>query len=213
MGTRLPLSIVYPSDYVSMVNNRDQLGLIENFTSDLEASFGVVRRTISFEALWSSSPPAKANCQSLKEYMKYACRNSFFHDDYHSFGKFREHCFRRYSKTPYVSPPVRWQWERSAEITRDERDEAVVRLEVDRDWFSQEVMQADTRLTVVIIPIENISPRYRDNATNRFWPTGVPMLFLSPILGGPESLFQLDKYLLIPKRHVKGNTCPWESPY
>ena len=186
MSRRLPLSIVYPSDYVSVISNRDQLELIEKFTSDLEASFRVERRTVSFDALWSNSPPAEANCQSLQEHMRYACRNSFFHDDYHSFHQFREDYFRHYSKTPYVSPPVRWQWERSAEITRDERDEAVARLEVYRDWFSQEVMQADTHLTVVIIPIENISPRYRDDATSRFWPTGVPMLFLSPILGGPE---------------------------
>lgn len=187
LGTRrLPLSIVYPSDYVRAIRNGAQVELIEKFTSDLEASFGVERRTVSFDALWDTSPPAEANSQSLQEYMKYACRNSFFHDDYHNFDQFREDYFKRYAKTPYISPPVHRQWERSAAITSDERDEAVARLEVYRNWFSQEVMRANTHLTIVVIPIEEIAPRYRDDATSDFWPTGVPMLFLSPVLGGPE---------------------------
>lgn len=53
----------------------------------------------------------------------------------------------------------------SAEITTEERDDAVARLEVYREWFSREVMQSEKRSTIVIIPIENISPRYRDDAT------------------------------------------------
>lgn len=56
--------------------------------------------------------------------------------------------------------------ERSAKITKNERDIAITRLEVYREWFSKEVMQAGTCNTIVIIPIENISPRYRDNATS-----------------------------------------------
>jgi hypothetical protein len=39
-----------------------------------------------------------------------AGRNSFFYDDYHNFDKFREDYQRVFKKTPYVSPPVRWQW-------------------------------------------------------------------------------------------------------
>ena len=55
--------------------------------------------------------------------------------------------------------------ERSSKISRDERDDAVSRLEVYRDWFSKEVMQAGKYSTIVVNPIENISPRYRDEAT------------------------------------------------
>lgn len=108
--------------------------------------------------------------------------------------------------------------EQSAKITQNERDIAISRLEVYREWFSKEVMQAGTCNTIVIIPIENISPRYRDDATSvtvlcklrkcrlindrcRFWPIGVPMLFLSPISGGPE--------LTIPSKSNPGfNSCP-----
>ena len=74
----------------------------------------------------------------------------------------------------------------SATITRDERDEAVRRLAIFKKWFAHEVMEEGQKTTLVVLPIENISPRYRDEATTSFKPVGVPMLFLSSISGGPE---------------------------
>jgi hypothetical protein len=74
----------------------------------------------------------------------------------------------------------------SSKITKKERDEAIDRLETYKEWFSEHVMKLGKARTIVILPIENISPRYRDDATTNFNPVGVPMLFLSPILGGPE---------------------------
>ena len=53
----------------------------------------------------------------------------------------------------------------SATITEAERDTAITRLKVYREWFVREVMQVDNYNSIVIIPIENISPRYRDSAT------------------------------------------------
>ena len=52
----------------------------------------------------------------------------------------------------------------ASKITQEQRDEAIRRLEVYRQWFLREVMQAKKYNTIVIIPIENISPRYRDEA-------------------------------------------------
>lgn len=53
----------------------------------------------------------------------------------------------------------------SAKITVAQRDTAITRLEVYRKWIFKEVMQVEKRNSIVIIPIENISPRYRDDAT------------------------------------------------
>lgn len=52
--------------------------------------------------------------------------------------------------------------ELAASISKAERDVAVNRLAVYRKWFSERVLKESTHDTVVIIPIENISPRYRD---------------------------------------------------
>lgn len=120
-----------------------------------------------------------------------------------------------------MSPPVRKQWWISpfvrtyfcftegtyrgiaSKITREERDDAVSKLNVYREWFARKVMRIGERNTIVVLPIEEISPRYRDEnpwlvsmlhhscpadtyESRDFYPKGVPMLFLSPILGGPE---------------------------
>ena len=53
----------------------------------------------------------------------------------------------------------------SATITQAERDTAITRLKIYREWFIREVMQVEKSNSIVIIPIENISPRYRDIAT------------------------------------------------
>jgi hypothetical protein len=55
--------------------------------------------------------------------------------------------------------------ELAARITKSERDTAVAKLEVYRKWFGCEVMQVEKRSSIVVLPIENISPRYRDEAT------------------------------------------------
>ena len=50
----------------------------------------------------------------------------------------------------------------ASKITAEERDVAVERLTVYKRWFLEHVMREGERDTLVLIPIENISPRYRD---------------------------------------------------
>lgn len=56
---------------MALIDNGDQLDLIENFTTDLEKSFGVKRRLLSFDALWNDSPPGEAKGESLQDFMKF----------------------------------------------------------------------------------------------------------------------------------------------
>lgn len=58
---------------MALITNRDQLQLVGKFVSDLEASFGVKRRTVSFNGLWNASTPSQAGEQTLQEYMKDVC--------------------------------------------------------------------------------------------------------------------------------------------
>ena len=74
----------------------------------------------------------------------------------------------------------------SSHITSNEHEKALGRLEVYRAWFNRTIMKPEERNTIILIPIEEIAPRYRDEATSRFNPVGVPNLFLSPILKAPE---------------------------
>lgn len=48
-------------------------------------------------------------------------------------------------------------------------------------------MKPGEQITLVLIPIEEMAPRYRDEmSTSHFNPVGVPNLFVSPILKAPE---------------------------
>ncbi|PVH87325.1 amidase signature enzyme [Cadophora sp. DSE1049] len=183
----LPPAIVYPTEFMSMITNKDQLKIINDFTEDLENSLNVKHEKVSFGEVWSSDPPAEAEGASLQDFMKYAGRNSFFHDDYHHFDEFRTEYHQVFNKTPYVSPPVRWQWNLAAGITQEERDEAVHRLSVYEKWCSEKILKIGTKSTILLIPIENMTPRYRDEPLGRYFnPVGIPMLFVAPILKAPE---------------------------
>ena len=47
-------------------------------------------------------------------------------------------------------------------ITKSDRDIAVQRHAVHREWFLSNVMNVHSQNAVVIVPIENISPRYHE---------------------------------------------------
>lgn len=75
----------------------------------------------------------------------------------------------------------------SSQISAVAHAEAMKRMEVYKSWFDKTVMESDKRNTMILIPIEEIAPRYRDEMPKKnFNPVGVPNLFLSPILKAPE---------------------------
>ena len=95
---------------MSKISNAEQVAIIDKFVADLEASLGVQREKVSFEEVWNSSPPPEAQGLSFEDYMHNASWDAFFHDDFHSLSQLREEYELKYSKEPYVSPPVKWQW-------------------------------------------------------------------------------------------------------
>lgn len=199
-----PISIVWASDYMDKIANERQLELLMEFAIYLETSCGIKHQAISFDRAWAACPPAAAGGASLSEYMKDVSRDSFFYADYHNFDAFRKEYREKYGKDAYVSPPVGWQWyawdicagrspqlttsrELSSHITSEAHDEAMTRLKVYKDWFDEAILKSDKQTTLILILIEEIAPRYRDEVpAAHFNPVGVPNLFLSPVLKAPE---------------------------
>ncbi|KAF1850932.1 amidase signature enzyme [Cucurbitaria berberidis CBS 394.84] len=195
-----PFSLLYALDYMATIGNQEQLNLIDAFVSDLEVTLEVQHERISFDEAWKSQPPLEAKDATLAEYMRDVSRDSFFFEDYHNFGPFREDYRHKFGKDPYISPPVRWQWELSSHITRQANVEALKRLEVYKDWFSKVVLKSELQNTLILIPIEEISPRYRDELPTKYFnPVGVPNLFLSPILKAPELTIPIGEYPYLSK--------------
>lgn len=108
--TDLPCEVVYSLDHMNLIDNLEQMELVKEFVADLEASFGTKQHKVSFDQLWAENPPKAANGLGLQEYMKDVSRDSFFYEDHHKFDTFRQQYHDAFGKTPYVSPPVRWQW-------------------------------------------------------------------------------------------------------
>lgn len=48
------------------------------------------------------------------------------------------------------------------QVTEIERNEAVAKLDVYRQWILERVFCSRTEHTLMVVPIENLSPRYRD---------------------------------------------------
>ncbi|KAF2690062.1 hypothetical protein K458DRAFT_383194 [Lentithecium fluviatile CBS 122367] len=182
-----PPVIVYATGYMDLIGNKEQLKFIDEFVAVLETSLGFRHERISFDGVWKANPPSEANGDFLQEYMKDASRDSFFYEDYHSFDAFRADYKHKFGKDAYISPPVRWQWDLSSKISKEASTEASKRLEVHKEWFLDVVMHTDQRNTLVLIPIEETSARYRNELPSKhFNPVGIPNLFLSPILEAPE---------------------------
>jgi hypothetical protein len=77
--------------------------------------------------------------------------------------------------------------ELSSRITAEAHAEAMHRLEVYKAWFDEVITKLGNARMLVLIPIEKMAPRYRDEMpTSHFNPVGVPNLFFSPILKAPE---------------------------
>jgi hypothetical protein len=47
-------------------------------------------------------------------------------------------------------------------ISKAERDEAVKRINIYQSWFKSTILAAERLNALVILPIEGMSPRYRD---------------------------------------------------
>jgi hypothetical protein len=58
---------------MSLITNKDQLKVIDEFTVDLEKSLGVEHQRVSLNDLWQANPPEEAEGESLQEYMRDVC--------------------------------------------------------------------------------------------------------------------------------------------
>ncbi|CAJ2504123.1 Uu.00g115170.m01.CDS01 [Anthostomella pinea] len=187
-------AIIFPSDSMFKITNKAQINLIKAFIKDLETSLGVPHEKVSIKELWKSTAPREANGHPAALHMLDSVLNSFFYDDYHSFDRFRQDYAAKHTKEPYVTAPVRRRWEVSSHSTQGQRDSAVAKLAVYRKWMLEHVLKEGQKDALLLLPIEDMSPRYRDDPPKIDLATDLPDLHISPILGAPE--------LTVPIGHV-----------
>lgn len=182
----LPPLLIYSTDYLPVPND-SQMQLLDIFVEDMEGFLDTKITKLSISALWDKSTPKEAQDVSVHEYLKDAGTNSFIYEFYHSTDQFRAEYQEKYHKSPFVNPFVQWRWDLGKSITKAQRDEEIQRLEVYKTWFLQHVLQVGARGAIIVLPIANVEPNYRDKTPGApFSQSGFDPLFLSPILGAPE---------------------------
>jgi Asp-tRNA(Asn)/Glu-tRNA(Gln) amidotransferase A subunit family amidase len=184
--TTEPLSILYPEDYLPK-DNREHMQHLDSFVSDFGKFSNSAVRKFSIAEQWQESSPKDSEGQILKDYLNDVVVQTFYHGFYHSQTMFRNKYFEKHHKQPYVNAFVNWRWNLGKNVTPKQHQEGLRRLKVYKSWFLKEVMGGPKKATIMVMPISEGLPNYRD------CPPGEPKiqggfdpLFLSPILGCPD---------------------------
>ncbi|KAH7303477.1 amidase signature domain-containing protein [Stachybotrys elegans] len=178
--------IIYPLDYLP-VENQSQMKLIDEFVADMSTHLGATVTKLSIKETWKRNPPPGAS-NDAEEYLKNVITRTFYYGFYHSTDKFRmDYAESHRGSLPYVIPFVRQRWDKGAAVTPEEHQEATYRLEVYKDWLLNILFQTRDAETLLVLPVANAAPNYRDARTGS--PTeqsALDQLFLQPILGSPD---------------------------
>lgn len=180
-----PLCILYPEEYLP-TDNEAHLHHVDSFVDDLRsASNGTIER-FSIAQKWHDSCPQGCS-RDIKEYLGDVIVQTFYHGFYHSQSSFRNKYFEIHQKQPFVNSFVKWRWDLGSSVTEDQNREGLHRLKVYKSWFLERVLKGWGEHTVLVMPISEGKPNYRDHPpTEPTVQNGFDSLFLSPILGCPD---------------------------
>ncbi|CCC14296.1 unnamed protein product [Sordaria macrospora k-hell] len=178
-------SIIFASDFWSIIDAR-QVKTAREFASKMGSILGVDFVDVSFEATWAASPPLEARGLSLTEFINGAATAQCY-DAYHSCEDFRERYRKKFGRTPYVSPRNQDMWEFAKKITREERDLGFRKTDVYRKWFNNTILKGKHSNALVMMPLESMGPRYRDEVPTFRRPPqgGINALGLAPVMRSP----------------------------
>jgi len=75
-----------------------------------------------------------------------------------------------------------------SQVSEAQYQETSERISIFKDWFLKEYMGDGERSSILVLPISNVTPNYRDVYPGAPSPaaTGLRTTYLSPYLGAPE---------------------------
>ncbi|KAF2110372.1 amidase signature domain-containing protein [Lophiotrema nucula] len=181
-----PTVIIYPSDYLPVTDVKQQ-DMIDELIKDIAATFEILVKKISFKDVWEKFPPKEAEKKDMELYLEKAGLYTFVHDFCHHSDDFRRKYQQEYGHWPYVNKVTQWRWDVGSEISQEQRDDAKKRTEVYKSWVMDNILEVDRETTLVVLPIQDAEPNYRDVDPEMPFAQDVwDPLWLSPVLGAPE---------------------------
>jgi len=184
---KLLWKILWPTDFLP-VANAEQMRALGDFATDLSKYLGVEPQTLNLADTWDKSTPTEAHGKAMHQYLENAQEHGFFWDAFHCFDDYRKQHEEKFNAPPYTTEVVRWMWGIGRLINKDQRDEALRRFDVFREWFLDNILKPKEQKAIMLLPIEMLEPRYRDDPPGApsVPPKSINVLYLSPALLGPE---------------------------
>lgn len=185
-ATNPAYEVIYPTDYLPVANSA-QMGLIDGFVEDMRIHLGAVVTKLSIREAWKERHPAGLP-DSIDDYLKGVITQTFYYSFYHSSDDFCKRYTESHGGTPpYVIPFVHHRWDKGAAVTRAQYEDATKKLDVYRDWLLDTLFLGRSTEALVILPIANATPNYRDMPSpSPLDQSALDELFLAPILGSPD---------------------------
>ncbi|KAL4939101.1 amidase signature domain-containing protein [Aspergillus oleicola] len=180
-----PSAIIWPTDYWDIID-AEQRSMALNFVQDMESYLDLEHTKVSFDEAWEKSPPPEAEGRSLNEFICPATI-ALAYDVYHNGAEFREKYREKFNKEPYTSPPNQRLWKIGATVTRETRDAGFKDIDTYAGWFKDTILKDDLSNALVVMPLESICERYRDEVPlfKRPPQDGINTLALAPVLKAP----------------------------
>ena len=152
-----------------------------NFLLEIGSCLQLQHEEFSFKEKWRRKAPTDAGRLSLNDYMikvmilsswalsanHFQATQDMWYDDYQAFDYFLKQYWAKHQRAPYISPPTHAAWESGKTIVKPDWDEAVRKIDVFRSWFCATFFNVSPLL--VVMPIENVAPRYRDDPPKWAW--------------------------------------------
>lgn len=180
------LRLLYPQDYV-LKNSPEHLEQFNRFLADLSQATGSEVSCISISEMWEKYPPPNVKDQNIHEYLKDVIVNTYYWSFYDSQAWLRETYLKEHGKSPFVNAFVKWRWGLGQSVTDAQHEEGMRRLPVYRSWLLDQVLLQHGNNAVLILPISESAPNYRDKPPSEpSIQSGFDPLYLSPILGSPD---------------------------
>ncbi|KAK3328636.1 amidase signature domain-containing protein [Cercophora scortea] len=154
-----PSSLIWPVDYWHIIDPA-QVDIAWKFAEHIESALDV-----------ACSKAPNAQC----------------YDAYHNCDDFRSRHWDQFGCAPYVSPPNRRMWAFAKDITKEQRDADFAKMDVFERWVNDTVLGGVNANALVIMPLESMTPRYRDESPTFKRPPqeGVNALALGPVMRSP----------------------------
>ncbi|KAK4078983.1 hypothetical protein Trihar35433_88 [Trichoderma harzianum] len=177
-------SIIWPTDFWKIIDS-EQSSTTKSIAQRMATTLNIKFEEISFEERWKSAPP-RPHAPLLPQFINLATA-SLAYDVYHNSEDFRSRYWEMFERAPYTTMQNERIWDAGKNTSLYNRNDGFKRIEVYRQWFQQTILTGDHTNAIIVMPLEDAKPRYRDDVPDFRRPPqdGINALALGPVMKSP----------------------------